>query len=106
MICEGVRSWISGKGKERHRREDTQGGAGHDFKPLAVPLHLRNSRSPAGLLWQGDAVRCRAFHARSTLTKDQILGNAQPGYSGIPRVGGLGAGDFNSLPRGFLMQLS
>lgn len=36
VICEVVRGWLSGNGKEGYRREDTQGGAGHDFKPPAV----------------------------------------------------------------------
>lgn len=83
MICEVVRSWISGKGKEGYRREDTPGGA--------VPLHLENSHSPAGLLWQGDAVRCPMFHARSTLTKDQILGMLSLATAAY-HVGGRGAG--------------
>lgn len=91
MICEVVRSWISGNRKEGYRREDTPGGAGYDFKPLAVPLHLGNSHSPAGLLWQGDAVRCPVFHARSTLTKDQILGMLSLATAAY-HVGGRGAG--------------
>lgn len=91
MICEVVRSWISGKEKRGTGEKTHRVGRGMTLiKPLAVPLQLGNSRSPAGLLWQGDAVRCSVFHARSTLTKDQILGMLSLATAAYHVGGGVG----------------